>query len=74
MVIEMQKEIDDSERLCASHEQLIEQVQKESQDAKDQAKASLSKEAWAREEFMEVQEIHRKVELQIKLYRNQLER
>ena len=73
VIIGMQKEIDDSERLCMSHEQLIEQVQKESQDSKDQAKASMSKEAQFQKQLMEVQEIHGRVEFQMKQYKNQLE-
>ena len=57
MLIDMQKEIDDNETLCASHEQLIEQVQKELQDSKDQAKANLNKETGAKEEVTKVWEI-----------------
>jgi hypothetical protein len=73
LVIEKQKEIDDSKRLCASHEQLIEQIQKELEESDDQKKVSMIKEAQSQKQLMEEIEIHGRVEFQMRQYRNQFE-
>ena len=73
VVMEIKKEMDVSERLCRSHEQLIEPIQKESQDSKDQAKAGMIKEAQSQKRLMGKGEIHGRVESQMRQYRNQFE-